>query len=72
MKALGVLGLVLLLLGIASLFVPLPHRERKGIDAGDIHIGVTTTHKETVSPVVSAVMILAGAGLVVAGRKKGG
>ena len=71
MKLLGVLGLVLLLLGIASLFVPLPHKERHGLDAGDIHIGVTTSHKETVSPVISAVMIVAGAGLVLAGRRKG-
>jgi hypothetical protein len=72
MKALFVLGLVVLVLGVLSFFVPLPHRERHGIAIGDASIGVTTSHKETVSPIVSGVLVLAGAGMLIAGRGKGG
>ena len=68
MKALFVLGLVVLVLGLLSFFVPLPHSERHGITIGDASIGVTTSHKETVSPVVSVVLVLVGAGMMVAGR----
>jgi hypothetical protein len=70
MKALFLVGLVVLALGVLSLFVPIPHSERKGIEAGDIHIGVTTHERETVSPIVSGVMILAGAGMMIAGRAR--
>ena len=69
MKALFWVGLVLLVLGVLSLFVPIPRSERAGFEAGGVSVGVTTTQKETVSPVVSGVMILAGAGLMIAGRK---
>jgi hypothetical protein len=71
MKALFVLGLVVLVLGVLSFFVPLPHRERHGISLGDASIGVTTSSKETVSPIVSGVLVLAGAGMLIAGRGKG-
>jgi hypothetical protein len=72
MKALFWIGLVLLVLGVLSLFVPIPRTERAGIEAGGISVGVTARHKETVSPVISAVMIVAGAGMVIAGRGKSG
>jgi hypothetical protein len=71
MRALFVLGLVVLVLGVLSFFVPIPHRERHGIEIGDASIGVTTSRKETVSPIVSGVLVLAGAGMLVAGRGKG-
>jgi hypothetical protein len=69
-KALLWVGLVVLVLGVLSLFVPIPRSERAGFEAGGISVGVTTKHKETVSPIVSGVMILAGAGLMIAGRRK--
>lgn len=70
MKALFAVGLVILILGIASLFVPLPQKERAGIEVGGVSIGVETTTRETVSPIVSAVMVLAGAGMMIAGKRK--
>jgi hypothetical protein len=70
MKALLYIGLVVLVLGILSLFVPIPRSERAGIEAGGISVGVTTRHKETVSPLISGAMILAGAGMMIAGRGK--
>ena len=39
MKALFWLGLLVLALGIASLFVAIPHSEREGLKAGNIDIG---------------------------------
>jgi hypothetical protein len=70
MKALFAVGLVILILGVASLFVPIPHKERSGVQVGSVSLGVETSHKETVSPIVSGVLILAGAAMMIVGRGK--
>ena len=69
MKALLVVGIVVLALGVVSFFVPVPHSEHHGVNLGDAHIGVTTEHDEKVPPAVSIVLVVAGAGLMLAGRK---
>ena len=71
MKLLFWIGAVFVILGIASLVVHIPHREREGFSAGGISMGVETQHSETVAPLVSAVMILGGAGMLIAGRPRG-
>jgi hypothetical protein len=68
MKMLFGVGLVVLILGIASFFVPVPQRENHGIKVGDTSIGVQTQHSEKVSPIISAVLLLGGAGMMIAGR----
>jgi hypothetical protein len=70
MKPLFWVGLMVLALGIVSLVVPLPSNEQGGFQAGGISIGVETRHSETVSPIVSGVLILAGAGIMIAGERK--
>ena len=70
MKALFAIGLVILILGVASLFVPIPQKERAGIEVAGVDIGVESTSRETVSPIVSGVLILAGAGMMIAGKRK--
>jgi hypothetical protein len=70
MKPLFWIGLVTLILGIASLLVAIPRRERDGVNVGGVSIGIETKHDEKVSPIVSAVMILGGAGLMIAGKGK--
>jgi hypothetical protein len=50
--------------------VPLPHKEREGVKVGGASIGIETKHDEKVSPIISAVLIAAGAGLMIAGKKK--
>ena len=70
MKLLFWIGLVVLILGFASLLIPIPHNERQGIQTGDVSIGVTTQTEEMVSPILSAVMILGGAGMMIAGKGK--
>ena len=62
MKALFWIGIVVLILGIASLV--------EGCKAGGLSVGIETQHQEKVSPIVSAAMILCGAGLLIAGKRK--
>jgi len=62
-------GLLLVVLGIASLVVPIPHSEQHGIKIGDASIGVQTSHSERVSPVISAVLIVGGIALTIAGSR---
>jgi hypothetical protein len=69
MKMLFWVGLVVLILGIASFLVPMPHSENHGIKAGDMSIGVQTTHNEKVSQIISAVLVLGGAGMMIAGGR---
>jgi hypothetical protein len=71
MRVLLVVGLIILLLGIVSFFVPIPRTEHHGIDAGDVHLGVNTHHDEMLPPYVGVGLIVAGAGMMVAGRKRG-
>jgi nucleoside recognition membrane protein YjiH len=70
MKALFGIGLVVIVIGILSFFVPVPHAEHHGADIGDVHVGVTTHHEDMLPPAVGIVMIVAGAGMVIAGRTK--
>ena len=70
MKILFVIGLVIVVLGILSFFVPVPHTERHGLDAGDIHLGVETHHNEVLPPYVGVILIAVGGGLMVASRKR--
>ena len=68
MKPLFWIGLLVLILGFASLVVPIPSNERQGLEAGGMSIGVEVRTEEKVSPILSAVMILGGAGLMIAGK----
>ena len=70
MKALFWIGLVVLILGVVSLVVPIPRNERDGFKVGGVSVGVETRHEQKVSPFVSAVMILGGAGTMIAGKTK--
>ena len=73
MKPLFIAGLVVLILGIASFFIPIPRHETEGLKAGDVKIGVEVQHNEHVSPIISTVLIVAGAGMMIAGgRRKAG
>ena len=69
MKVLSLVGILVLILGLVSFFVPFPHSEHHGVSFGDAHVGVTTHDDEKVPPVVSVVLVVVGAGLLIAGRK---
>ena len=68
MKLLFWFGAVVVLLGLLSLVVPIPHNEREGFSAGNMTMSVKTQYSERVSPLVSCVLILGGAGMMIAGR----
>jgi hypothetical protein len=70
MRALAVIGLVVLVLGILSFVVPIPTSKTHELKAGDASIGVTTHHDENLSPVVGGVLCAAGVVLLVAGSRK--
>jgi hypothetical protein len=62
-------GLLLIVLGVASLVVPIPRSQTEGIKIGDTNIGVQTSHSERVSPVLSAVLIAGGIAFACAGTR---
>ena len=70
MKVLFFIGLAVLILGVMSLVVPIPHRERTGVSVGGVSLGVETRHEEKIHPALSAVMILGGFGAMAAGKRR--
>lgn len=70
MKALVVVGLVVLVLGIISFIVPFPRSEHHGLRAGDLHVGVDTEHSQRVPSGVSVLLVVVGAGIMIAGRDR--
>jgi hypothetical protein len=62
-------GVVVLVLGVLSFFVPFPHSEHHGVSVGDAHVGITTHDDQRVPPVMSIVLVVVGAGLMIAGGK---
>ena len=71
-RGLLIIGVILLILGLASLVVPIPTRERRGFDAGPVSVGVEVERKEKVHPAVSGLLIAGGVVLIAlsAGRKR--
>ena len=72
MKILLFAGLLLIVLGLASLVVPIPHTETEGVKVGKTNLGVQTSHSEKVSPMISAVLIAGGIALSIAGARSRG
>jgi hypothetical protein len=70
MKALFVVGLLVLILGIASFFVALPHSENHGVKIGDASVGVQTTTSHKLPPAVSVVLVVGGIVMMIAGGRK--
>jgi hypothetical protein len=69
MKMLLYAGLLLVVLGIASLVVPIPQTETEGIKVGKTNLGIQTSHSERVSPIISVVLIAGGIALSIAGAR---
>jgi hypothetical protein len=71
MKALTIIGAVLLLLGVLSFVVPIPHSEEHSVKIGDAKLGVQTQHSERVPLGASIVIVVAGAVCLILGSRKG-
>jgi len=70
MRPLSILGLVVLLLGILSFFVPVPVNHTRELKAGDASIGITTRHHEILPPAVGGILCAVGAVLLIVGARK--
>jgi hypothetical protein len=70
MRALLIVGSLLLVLGLLSFVIPIPTREKHGFTAGPISVGVETTDRKKVPPVVSGILIAGGVALIIAGARK--
>ncbi len=62
MKSLRRIGMVLILLGVLSFVVPIPHRENHSVKVGDAKVSVQTESSEKL-PVAASVALL-GAGVL--------
>ena len=67
MKILFWVGVVILAVGIASLFIAIPRTHNTSIGSGEFKLGVQTRDEEKIPPLASAALILGGAGIMVAG-----
>jgi hypothetical protein len=70
MKNLAAVGVLLLVLGLLSFFIPIPHRENHGLKIGDTKIGVQTESSEKLPPAVGIVLLAGGALALVLGSRK--
>jgi hypothetical protein len=70
MKALFWIGLVVLIVGVASFVVPIPHWDREGLTVGGVSLAVETRTEEKIAPVLSAVLIAGGLVVLIAGTRK--
>jgi hypothetical protein len=71
MRALVLLGVVVLVLGVLAFIVPVPSSETHGAKIGDTTIGVTTHTRKKLPPVVGGVLCVAGAVMLISGTRKG-
>jgi len=70
MTSLRWVGIVVFILGIASLVIPIPHSERHGIQLGDVSLGVTTRSDDKVPVAASVAMILGGLAVAAVGSRR--
>ena len=59
MRGLLVIGVILIVLGVVSLFVGIPRQHSSGIKVGDASIGVQTRTSERI-PLAASIAIIAG------------
>lgn len=70
MKALPMVGVLLLVLGVLAFVVPVPHSEDHSVKIGDAKIGVETQHSEKLPPVAGIVLLAGGVVALVLGLRK--
>jgi hypothetical protein len=70
MKSVGFIGVLLLVLGLLTFVVPVPHRENHGVKIGDTKIGVQTERSEKLPPGVGIVLLVGGVVALALGARK--
>ena len=69
MRALTLIGVLLLILGIASFFVSVPQKERQGVKIGGATVGVETTSSQHLPTWASAVLLIGGILVIAIGSR---
>ena len=69
MRAVLWIGVVVLVLGVASFFVAMPEKHREGIKIGDASLGVETTTSQKLPVYVSVILVVGGISMVLAGSR---
>jgi len=69
MRALTWIGVLLLVLGIASFFVAIPQKERQGVKLGGASVGVETTSSQHLPRWASAVLLVGGILVIALGSR---
>lgn len=69
MRALFWIGLIVLIVGIASFFVAVPQRHEEGVKIGGASIGVQATTHDKLPPWVGGVLIGGGIVMMIAGGR---
>jgi hypothetical protein len=70
MKALPVLGVLLLILGALSFVIPVSHRDDHTLRVGDAKFTVQTESREKLPPAVGAILLGGGVLALVLGLRK--
>ena len=70
MKALRIVGMLLLVFGFLSFLVPLPHRERHGIKVGDAKFSIQTESTEKLPSAVGIILVGGGVVALILGLRK--
>lgn len=70
MKPMAMIGALLLVLGVLSFVVPIPHSEDHSVKIGDTKIGVQTQDSEKLPPAVGIVLLVGGIALLALGSRK--
>jgi hypothetical protein len=70
MRIVSAVGLVILLLGVLSFFIAVPHRHDHSLKIGDSRIGVQTQRNQMLPTVASVTLVAAGILVLVIGSRK--
>jgi uncharacterized membrane protein len=70
MRIVSLVGVILVLLGVLSFVVPVPHRQDHSIKIGGAKIGVQTQRSEQLPTAASVSLIAAGILAIVIGTRK--
>lgn len=70
MKALPLVGALLLVLGILSFIVPVPQHETHGLKIGDAKVSVQTETNQKLPPAVGTVLVAGGVLALILGLRK--
>jgi hypothetical protein len=69
MKAVLVVGLIILVLGMLSFFIGIPHSENHGISVGGASVGVQTRHTDRIPTAGSIALVVGGIVLLAVGAR---